>query len=357
MIKKHGRYYWVDFWVAKHRVRRSLHTDEHRLALERARDIVADARDKARRKGLPFRTFSAQYLEWARQNKPASWRTEKYRVGIIQSWLDGQGIINLEELTPYHIEQLRLAIRAKDRRVKNEKKRRESSKATCNRYLALLRTMWNRAADWGLLTAPNPISKVRLYREGEKVRPLTEAEILKALEVADEMAQVKKATPMQRQLGDIMRLVLNTGLRRSEVLGLRWADVGDDALTVRGKGGKIRAVPLNSEARAILARRPKMSSYVFDIPNRSGFGVLRRTTETISRRLGVRFHLHLLRHAAASRMLAAGVDVVTISDILGHGSRMVTLLYSHSTPERMRAAVDTLSGHRQTDNLSQVVEE
>jgi site-specific recombinase XerD len=57
------------------------------------------------------------------------------------------------------------------------------------------------------------------------------------------------------------------------------------------------------------------------------------------------FHLHLLRHAFASKLLASGVDVVTISDILGHGASMTTLLYSHSSPAQKRKAVDTLSGH------------
>jgi site-specific recombinase XerD len=48
-------------------------------------------------------------------------------------------------------------------------------------------------------------------------------------------------------------------------------------------------------------------------------------------------------HAFASRLLAAGVDVVTISQLLGHSAATVTLLYTHTNPRLMRQAVDTLS--------------
>jgi len=145
-VRKRGRHFWLDLWVGKKRVRRSLHTDEYRLALERARDIATDLRDRAKRTGLPFAAFSAQYLEWARQAKPASWRTESYEIAFIKSWLDNAGLLNLEDITPHHVEQLRLAVRAHDRRTKGEHKR-EASKATANRYLALLRAVFNRARD------------------------------------------------------------------------------------------------------------------------------------------------------------------------------------------------------------------
>jgi site-specific recombinase XerD len=56
----------------------------------------------------------------------------------------------------------------------------------------------------------------------------------------------------------------------------------------------------------------------------------------------VRFKPHLLRHAFATRLLASGADIVTVSAILGHGATMTTLLYTHSSPERMRQAVDSL---------------
>lgn len=111
---------------------------------------------------------------------------------------------------------------------------------------------------------------------------------------------------------------------------------------MRGKGGKVRVVPLNATAQEILDSEKRLTQYVFDVPGRTSPSVLRRLTETICKQTGVPFHLHLLRHAFASRLLASGVDVVTIGDLLGHSSAMVSLLYTHSSEAQKRRAVDTL---------------
>jgi integrase len=345
MIKKHGKYYRLDLWLGKKRVRRSLRTDERAVALDRARELERELR-VPKPPGLPLDEFIPRYKEWAKQTKSASYRTEAYRIEILKAWLTTAGILTLDAITPWHVEQFRAWVMDKsigqtDRRV---------GRATANRYLALLRTMFNKAVDWGMFDGPNPISRVKFYREGKKVRPLTEAEIRAILDAADALAARKHATPLQREAPAIFRLILNTGLRRSEALCLRWTDVGDDALTIRGKGGKVRSVPLNFQARAILAARAREGQFVFDVPGRTSPSLLRRITATISAKAGVPFHVHLLRHAFASRLLASGVDIVTIGDLLGHSAAMTTLLYSHSNPGLMRRAVDTLSGHRQVDS-------
>jgi integrase len=327
----------LDIWCGKKRVRRSLHTSEHALAIERARDITVELR-RPRPAGTPITEFTKTYLEWAKQTKPASCGTEKYRVAIIRLWFNNAGILTLSAITAQSVEQFRAYVMTRpvghgDKKV---------GRTTANRYLALLRTMLNKAADWGMFEGRNPVSKVKFYREGAKVRPLTEDEVGRVLEAAREISASKHTSPTGRAIYDICRVVLNTGLRRSEVLNLRWADVGDDELQIRGKGGKVRMIPLNAEARSIIGRQYRAGSFVFAVPNRNASGVLRRVTETIARKTQVHFHIHLLRHSFASRLLAAGVDVVTIGDILGHSAHMTTLLYAHSSPARKRQAVDML---------------
>jgi integrase len=110
---------------------------------------------------------------------------------------------------------------------------------------------------------------------------------------------------------------------------------------VLGKGGKTRTVPLNEEARRILAK-PRVGPHVFDVPGRNSPSILRRITATISKAAGVSFHVHLLRHSFSSRLLAAGVDVVTISNLLGHSAAMTALIYAHSNPRLEREAVTKL---------------
>jgi integrase len=346
MLNKRGKNWWLDIWIghgkARKRVRRSLKTDERALAIDRARDIERELREGADKRGVSLREFSAKYLEWARATKPASYRAEKYRLEIMLPWFDSAGVSSLEEITPYHIEQLRAWLR--QRILKRQGKAYDAgrSRSTINRYLQLLRGMFYRAIDWEIYKGPNPLRRVKFYREGEKIRPLAAAEIQKAIDAARDLGAARDATPIQRVLYDVCRLILNTGLRRSEALNLRWTDIADEELMIRGKGGKMRTVPLNESARGILAAQRRLGPYIFDVPNRNSLSVLRRSVDRISAKVGVRFGLHLLRHAFATRLLASGADIITVSAILGHGAAMTTLLYTHSSPERMRRAVDSL---------------
>lgn len=347
MIRKRpgSQIWWLDVWVGKKRLRRSLRTDDRALALERARDLELELR-RPRSAGLQIEEFFCKYRAWARETKPASYRNEDRQLTWIAGYFTAQNVATLEEITPYHIEQMRAAIRSRDRRTKAEspKKGKGTSKATINRYCAVLRTVFNKAIDWGTFRGTNPVSKVKFYKEGEKVRPLAEAEVERVLAAAESISRDKDTSPTGRALYDICRVVLNTGLRRSEVLNLRWSDIIDDELRIKGKGGRVRFIPLNAEARGILDGRPRLTAYVFNVPNRNAAGVLRRVTETIRRKTGVDFHLHLLRHAFASRLMAAGIDIVTIGDLLGHSSSMVSLLYTHSNPELRKRAVLALRG-------------
>lgn len=352
-IQKHrgSANYWIDLRIKGKRVRRSLGTDEYRLALERARELAEKLKDGAKAGGLPFKEFAARYFEWAKKNKPRGWRTEFYESEFIAAWLGTQGVVNIEDITPYHVEQIRLAVRARDRRTADDTAR-PASKATANRYCALLRQMVNKARAWGLTRAENPVSRVRFYPEREKVRPLTEKEIGKALDAARAMRVGDHASPLIRELYDIMRFVLNTGLRKSEVLCLRWMQVGDGEIQISGKGAKSRTIPLNKEAQAVLTARVRGGAFVFDVPNRTSENVLRWSSGRISRTIGVHYHIHLLRHAFASRLLKQGVDIITVSYLMGHSHAMTTLLYSHSSPAQMRRAVETLdilTGHPTPD--------
>ena len=342
-IIRHGKNYWLDLRVRGKRVRRSLGTDEYYLALDRAKAITDELR-APRPAGTPIAEFFDKYRAWARETKSSSFRTEDYRLKIIKAWCEGAGLSTLDAITPWHIEQMRADIRAHDRRTKAESPQhgKTATKGTANRYCALLRTVFNKARDWGVFKGENPVSRVKFYREGGKVRPLSEKEIAAVIEAARAVSADKDTSATGRAIYDICRLVLDTGLRRSEVLNLRWADIIDEEIRVRGKGGKVRMVPLNDDAQRLLRARPRLTAYVFDIPNRNSAGVLRRVTETITRKTGVPFHLHQLRHAMASRLMAAGVDIVTISDLLGHGRTMTTLLYTHSSPKLKREAVDLL---------------
>jgi integrase len=354
-IIKKGRLYWLDIRIGGKRHRVSLETDEYPLALARARDKAAELEaGPAAGPGLTFADFAPRYLTWAKDTKPGSYRTERGQIEEAHRWLDGQGLLRLAQVTPYHVEQFRSHVRARDRRGKPAKDSppRPATKATANRYCAALRKLYNLAISWGAFTGPNPLSRVRFYRENAKVEPMTAADLGKVLEAARAIA-AEPWSPVQRVCADLITFSVHTGARKSEALHVRWRDIRDDAVVFHGKGDKTRTVPINRAALAVIERQPRVGPYVFDVPNRGQMDVLRRTVGRIRKLSGVpHFHFHLTRHYFTSALLAAGVDIETISRLCGHSRVMTTLIYSHSTPERMREAVsalDTKGGHSPSD--------
>jgi integrase len=212
--------------------------------------------------------------------------------------------------------------------------------------MQILRALFYRAAEWGDYHGENPLRRVKFYREEQNLRPLTPEETTAIMAAARAISKNAKS-PLQKCFADLCEFALNTGMRKSEILGLKWVDIRAGEAIIKGKGEKGRAVPLNQPAKAVVDRQDRGrpgegAEFVFDIPNRQQPDLFRRTTFQISKAAKVPFNFHLLRHACATRMLERGADVVTISAILGHSRSMTTLLYSHTDATRKRKAVEAL---------------
>ena len=141
------------------------------------------------------------------------------------------------------------------------------SNATVNRYFALIRAMFYKAADWGRFDGVNPVRKVKFNREYREIHPLSQDDITKILDAARKVA-ANPQSPLQVVICDMIIFALNTGLRKSEMLNLKWSSVHGDEITVIGKGKKVRTVPPNSAALKIPAKSSRLSEYVFIVPNR-----------------------------------------------------------------------------------------
>jgi len=330
VIKKRGRFYWLDFRIGKRRIRRSLGTDEHGLALDRARQIKEQLLLESQQSGTSFDTFARKYLDWAWVNKPASANREQQRIEMIRAFLKEHNLSFLEEINPWHIENLKAWLKARGR-----------SGATINRYLQLLRGMFYKAIDWEIIKGPNPVRKVKFFKEAAEKRLLKPEEIEKILAVAKEISE-KPYSLLQARFYDILLFAMNTGMRKSEILNLKWKDISPGVARVIGKGNKARIVPLNETARQIIERQPRRDEYVFYIPNRHQPDLFRRTTQYIKKKTGIDFHFHLLRHYFASTLLARGVDIITVAELLGHSRASTSLIYSHTSLERKASAVATL---------------
>jgi site-specific recombinase XerD len=141
----------------------------------------------------------------------------------------------------------------------------------------------------------------------------------------------------------LLELVYSAGLRSAEAVGLDLADVDfeQEAVRVRGKGGKERVVPLGEEAAYRLRRyleeaRPRLARGAEDALFLSARG-RRLDTSTLRRLLP---HPHRLRHAFATHLLEGGADLRVIQELLGHSSLSTTQVYSHVDGRRLRRVYD-----------------
>jgi site-specific recombinase XerD len=165
----------------------------------------------------------------------------------------------------------------------------------------------------------------------------------KAEEVDAVLEQVTGDEPLAVRNRALLELVYSAGLRSREAVDLDLADVDfeQEAVHVRGKGGKERVVPLGEEAAYQLRRylersRPELVRGAEDALFLSARG-RRLDTSTIRRLLP---HPHRLRHAFATHLLEGGADLRVIQELLGHSSLSTTQAYSHVDARRLRKVYD-----------------
>jgi integrase len=217
--------------------------------------------------------------------------------------------------------------------------------------LALLSHLFTIAIqEWGLGLTYNPIANIRKPSPGEgRDRRLSPGEQRLLLEAVD-----KHTNPM---LGWIVQLAIETGMRHSEILGLRRPNVDLDRRIVRltdTKNDSSRTVPLSLTATAVLRAainnpiRPIDTDLIFfGEPGRLG---KRRPYEinkiwgNVKKKLGLtNLHFHDLRHEAVSRLVEAGLSDQEVASISGHKSMQVLKRYTHLRAEDLVSKLDRLT--------------
>ena len=211
-----------------------------------------------------------------------------------------------------------------------------------NHALNRLRRMLNHAVECGHLET-NPARSVKRNPRPKLTRFLSREEICRLHRVLDRYG---RARPSLVQQADVIRLLLLTGCRRSEVLTLRWQDVDGDTLTLVDAKTGPRRVFLNAPARAILERQPRSASeYVFPsplVPGRPLSSNL-RLWYSVRREAGIEdVRLHDLRHTFASHAVLQGVPLPIVSRLLGHKQPSMTLRYAHVSNRETEAAAERI---------------
>ena len=227
-----------------------------------------------------------------------------------------------------------------------------------NRTVEALSRIWNSAEDRGELPeASNPCRVVMKNRERGRERFLSEEEFRR---LGRALAEAETGGMSVHAVAAI-RLLLLTGLRRNEVLGLRWRDVDLDARELKLEDSKTgaRVAPLSPEAAQVLAGIPRAERNPHVIPGKKAGTHLRNLNDAwdrIRKRAGLEdVRLHDCRHSFASRALALGEGLTMIGKLLGHTKVETTARYAHLARESVREsairvsdsiAADILKGYR-----------
>ena len=158
----------------------------------------------------------------------------------------------------------------------------------------------------------------------------------------------------------ILRLAGEAGLRRGEIAILKREDLvmtnAGPTLTVNGKGGHVRRIPVSSEIAHIVSGR--LGGYLF--PGKiDGHLSARRVSELAKLHLPNPWTIHKLRHMFATRGYAVSRDLVTMQELLGHASPNTTRVYIASDDRALRDVVDSLASkslHPEIDKKIREVE-
>lgn len=194
----------------------------------------------------------------------------------------------------------------------------------------------------------NPAQRIGLPEPESRVRWITHDQARALIDAAGQHAR-------RPHLRNFVRLALNTGCRRNELLALEWdrVDLDRKILTFEAqhtKGGRRRTVPLNSAAvsalldqRAWTTQRCPGSRWVFAVSSTARLTTVQKGFKAACARSGIDdFRVHDMRHTCASWLVIAGVSLYVVKDLLGHSSITVTERYAHLSPDQARSAVQLL---------------
>jgi excisionase family DNA binding protein len=284
------------------------------------------------KKQAGFRDFASVYLEDYIKVKRRNWQSDRYRLEKLKHFFQDT---NLRIISPMMIDKL-IALRQKE----------GNSASTINRYLALLKRMFNLAIEEGY-AEQNPVKKIKFFSEAanRRERVLTQDE--------EKRLMAASSAPLR----SVLIIALNTGLRLGEILNLSWNQIDLQARKIRvekTKSGKPVTVPTNSplfdELQRLKSDNGRSPHLFFNEKTGKPRTLIRRAFLTACEKAeisGLRFHD--LRHTVATRLLEKGIDIETVRSILGHYSITVTQRYVHSNDESKKKAVDLLAENAQKE--------
>ncbi|MEO5342863.1 MAG: tyrosine recombinase XerC [Gammaproteobacteria bacterium SHHR-1] len=266
------------------------------------------------------------YLKYERRLSPHSLEAYRRDLGQLLDWLEPQPIAQWSQLNP-HLVRAFIA----------QRHRQQIGGKSIQRQLSSIRALFRYLLREGL-AQNNPADGVRAPKSERRLPDHLDADQLGAL-----LDGVAGDDPLSRRDRAILELFYSSGLRLSELAGLNLADLpaAGELLSLTGKGGKTRQVPIGGKARAALELwlqvRPQLAPAgepALFVNHRGGRlgnrGMQKRLRQQgISTGTAQPIHPHLLRHSFASHLLESSGDLRGVQELLGHADIGTTQIYTH----------------------------
>ena len=192
---------------------------------------------------------------------------------------------------------------------------------------ASLRSWFKWALEMGVVTEDPTLKTRRVKVPPRHIKEAPQDALLRALETVNDRDRLA------------IMLAAYAGLRRAEIANLHADQIGDRMLTILGKGGKTRRVPIHPMLEAPLREVRERGGYAF--PGADGWGPV--TPDALGRRIGRalpgKWSAHSLRHYYAGHVYRASHDIRAVQQLLGHASIATTEIYTQINDDDLHAAV------------------
>jgi integrase len=339
VFKKQGNW-WIDFYHQGKRIRRkvgpSKRVAEMALADVQVKKAKNDFLGVCEPKKILFKDFAVEYLEYSKANKARS-SYERDITIIQQHLLPVVGDLWVSRITVKQMEDYK------------RQRLAEVQPATVNRELNTIKNLFRKAVEWGYI-AQSPTAEVKKIKTAKQpFRFLAHEEIDRLVETCASMGNP--------HFYGIVVTALNTGMRKGEILRLRWEHLdmkrgivqvasGQDGHT---KNYETRAIAMKRSLREFLGKHPRRidTPYVFTGPSGKAFTKTNYHFGRAVKKAGIdHVRFHDIRHTFASNLVMKGVDLRTVQELLGHKDLRMTLKYAHLAPDHMRKAVEVLDAPR-----------
>jgi len=350
-IKKRGRTYQIDYYdPSGKRVRKSFKKRKDAETELAARTVsMADGTyfEKGKTYTTTFEELAEKYIENFNHQRSFK-RSKSYMVEELKKEFKGYLLKNISYL---NLETYRNKLRTTP--TLHGKVRTD---ATVNRTMACLRHMLAKAVSWDMIDR-NPFEKgesLQLTENNRRLRYLSEKEIERLLAECPTKAPPRKngkftQGPQAIYLKDFIIIAINTGMRKGEILSLKWDQVrGEFIYLEKTKSDKARQIPINDDLeecfKSIRKRQPVGTKYIF-CDQDGHISDIKTAFNAALKRAGITdFRPHDLRHTFASHYVMRGGSLPALQKILGHADIKMTMRYAHLSKEFAREEIKLLNG-------------